>query len=154
MFNSFEEEAKELYGWLKLSYPNILKEFIQVKKEDPDFLNVPVSPLYAETKKIVDKLVEESGLVFISNPIDPKFKDCLGYYYKGTDLAFKFSELAIEGGHDPILTYWDNMWSHSNYVKEICTNIRGIHYTTSPNKIVKVVAKILKQLKEEDFGIK
>ena len=142
------DECKELAGWIRLVHPEILDEFTAAKKKDPDFLNLAPSQQYFDTKKEIDTLIEASKYDFTQKCFKPRYKEQIGYYYKG-ELAFIYDCTCVEGGKLPHLTYWDNFFKRDNEYKERAGNNPDCHWiAVNSKKIVKTVAKILDQIHE------
>lgn len=140
------EERKELVGWISLVHPEIIDEFMAAKKKDPEFRNLAPSQQYFDTKKEIDALIEASKYVFTQKCFDPRYKEMIGYYYKG-ELAFIYACTCIEGGHLPHLTYWDDFFKRNNEYKERAGNNPDCHSEASNSKkIIKAVKKILDQI--------
>lgn len=138
----------EFEGWLKLVHPEILDEFNKGKAADPYFLKLPSSKLYDDTKLKVDELIKQSGLEFEQRVNQPQYQHDISYYYQG-ELVFKYERLAIEGGHDPRITYWDDFRNRPNSRKEsvYCCHDRDCHNTYSAKSILGKVKHLINQIK-------
>lgn len=138
----------EIEGWLKFAHPDILEEFNKVKAADPYFLKLPSSKLYDDTKLKVDEIIKQSGLEFEQRVNQPQYPNDISYYYQG-ELVFKYERLAIEGGHDPRITYWDNYLTRPNSRKEnvCCCNDRDCHNAYSAKAILGKVRHLIDQIK-------
>jgi len=140
-------DAKDLAGWVSLVHPEILEEFLDVKKQDPDFLNIPPSQEYFDVKNEIDDLIKSSNIDFVQKVFNPKYKDKVGYYYKDK-LAFIYDRTCLAGGCKPHFTYWENFFQHENADKERCSNFHIHCYAYSSKPIKNAVKKILVQISE------
>ena len=138
----------ELEGWLTLVHPDILEEFNKAKADDPYFIKLPSSKLYDDTKLKVDELINQSGLEFEQRVNEPQYPHDIGYYYQG-ELVFKYERLAIEGFHDPRITYWDDFRKRPNSRKEDvrCFNDRDCHNAFSAKAILGKVKHLIDKIK-------
>lgn len=141
----------EFEGWLKLVHPEILDEFNKGKAADPYFLKLPSSKLYDDTKLKVDELIKQSGLEFEQRANQPQYQHDISYYYQG-ELVFKYERLAIEGGHDPRITYWDDFRKRPNDRKEsvYCCHDRDCRNAYSVKAILGKVKHLISQIKAEN----
>ncbi len=140
-------DCQELAGWLGMVHPEILDEFQTSKKND--FSDVPPSQEYFDVKKEIDDLVNASKYEFTQTAYNPRYKDMIGYYYKG-ELAFVYDHTCIEGGLRPHFTYWVDFFKRSNENKEMCCNDPDRKYSYTKSGIIKAVKKVLGQIADHE----
>lgn len=145
-----DDTAKELAGWVGLVHPEILEEFEAVKEKDPYFLSVEPSREYYDVKAEIDGLVDASGREFTQRRFNPRYRNQVGYYYRG-QLAFVYDCTCIEGGCRPHLSYWDDFTVRDNAYKEGGVTGTDSHFISNDGRhVVKRVKRILDQIAKKE----
>ena len=145
-----DETASELAGWVGLVHPEILAEFESVKEKDPYFLAVEPSREYYDVKAEIDGLVDASGREFTQRQFNQRYRNQVGYYYRG-QLAFVYDSTCIVGGCKPHLTYWNDFTVHDNEFKEGGVTCTDCHFISNDGRhVVKRVKRILDQIAKKE----